>query len=1306
MKKNKFFSILLVISMIVSIFAGTISAEAAEFGDYSYEVNADGTTCTILYSADYKTKFSGDLTIPSELDGYKVTAIHLGAFSNCDNLQNVTIPGSIESIGYFTFAECDNLQSITLLEGVKAIEAEALRYSSLKSISIPASVTTLSSGSFYACKSLTSINVDAANMNYVTQDGVLYNKDKTTLICYPDAHPGKVFDIPAGVTTISGAFEFNSILTNITIPDSVTTIDGAFYDCSALTGVIIPSGVTSIGNQTFYSCEALTYVMIPCSVTSIGYGAFEDCTALTSVTIPSNVTSIEGNVFSGCSGLTNVYFDGLVNTFSSNAFYGLSPAPTYYCPTENKDKFTSIIMTAIDTKTVTVNSSIVNGSILPSTLSGMPGETISFKITPNAGYILKPGSLKYSDGSADTIISGGSITMPNNPIIISAVFEDSTPLVVSSVMPIDTGISSGGNIVITFSEAINTTGTVSLDGGSTSLNGGSWSADKITYTIPYSSLSYSTAYTVAISAFKDAAGNAMTADSTHSFTTMAAPHTMMLDTSGILGGAANWVYYGKYSGSPVMWRVLESNNDYDSTTGGTQSSLFLLSEYILDSSNIMFDNDGSPNAGQTYPKEWQHSDAQTWCTSFASTTNFSAAELAAVAETNKSDSAVGEFGTSNLINDKVFFLSAEEVQSSAYGFTDNTKMIAKIGSSTGSADEWRLRSSHATYPNAAGIVAPSGGVAYDVVSNSYAARPAFNLNLSSVLFSSASAGGKSSGTVGAAALNLVSSTTPTDWKLTLADSSRSFAVTDATAQTVAQGATASISYTGATVGTNEYVSAMIVDDSNNILYYGRIKAATAAGDAGATADITIPAGLAAGNYTLKLFSEQYNGDKKTDYASEFSNVALTVNAAPYSGGSSGSGSGGSSGGTISVTTNDSRTTATQTITATTGANGVATASVTNTQISDMIAAAGKKAADTNAKTAVNISVNTARGATGVSVTIPQAAASSLTNRASAVTISSSVATVTLDSTALAEIGRQTTGDVTITATSANSDRLSDEQKSAIGSRPVYDLKITSGSTTVSGFGGGTATVSVPYTPAAGEDTSKIVVYYVSGSGALIMVPNCVYNKDTGAVTFTTTHFSTYAVAYNDIRFADVSGSSWYADSVSFLASRKIINGTGDGKFSPEANITRAEFVTILAKLSGDDLSGYTSSSFSDVATTNWYFAAVQWAYKNGIAAGSDGKFDPVANITREQMAVMLYHYAEYAGTVSNVEGMSVREFSDYTSISNWAQASIQWAMNNSIISGNTDGSFTPAANATRAQASKINVLLMQGMIRGQTAGNL
>ena len=421
-------------------------------------------------------------------------------------------------------------------------------------------------------------------MNYVTQDGVLYNKDKTTLICYPAMHPGKGFSMPGTVTTIgSSAFYGSSILTDITIPDSVTTIGyGVFYDCSALTGVIIPPSVTSIGNQAFYSCEALIYLTIPSSVTSIGNGAFKDCTALTSVYFDGSMPTMDSSVFDNCPASLKCYYQSGKTGFG----YG------------------SITFEACEVKTVTVDSSIANGTITTSTTSGMPGETIRFKITPDAGYILKPGSLKYNDGSDEITITGTSITMPNKAITVSAVFDNGTAPTVSGVTPSGTGISIGGNIAITFSEAMNTTaGTVSLNGG-TSLTGGTWSADKLTYTIPYSGLSYSTAYTIAISGFKDAAGNTMTADSSNGFTTMAAPPAMMLGTSGITGGGANWVYSGEYSGSPLMWRVLDTNNDYDSTTGSTQSALFLLSEYILDSSNIKFDNDGVPNAGQTYPNEW------------------------------------------------------------------------------------------------------------------------------------------------------------------------------------------------------------------------------------------------------------------------------------------------------------------------------------------------------------------------------------------------------------------------------------------------------------------------------------------------------------------------------------------------------------------------------------------------------------------------------------------------------------------------------------------------------------------------------
>jgi len=414
----------------------------------------------------------------------------------------------------------------------------------------------------------------------------------------------------------------------------------------------------------------------------------------------------------------------------------------------------------------------------------------------------------------------------------------------------------------------------------------------------------------------------------------------------------------------------------------------------------------------------------------------------------------------------------------------------------------------------------------------------------------------------------------------------------------------------------------------------------------------------------------------------------------------------SGGGTTTDTTNtattstaDGTTTATTNVNVTTSADKTSTASVTAAQITSAVTDAVKEATSQSTEAVVKISIASRSSSTSVSTTIPQAAFDTIADSSvSKLTISSSVATVTFDSTALDAINGSATANINFTVDKVNTSELSAAVQSTIGSRPVYNLTVSSGSSTISSFGGGKATVSIPYTLATGEDANKIVIYYISGSGEFVTVPNCVYDASTGTAIFTTTHFSNYAVGYNDVSFTDVSG--WYKDYVSYLAARKIISGTDSETFSPDDSITRAQFVTILARMSCDDLSGYAASSFSDVTTTDWYFAAVQWAYKNGVASGSDGKFAPGANITREQMAVMLYNYAKYAGSdVSNVEGTSVREFSDYDSISSWALEPIQWSINNSIISGSGDGNFAPIANTTRAQAAKMIALLLQRLIR-------
>ena len=184
---------------------------------------------------------------------------------------------------------------------------------------------------------------------------------------------------------------------------------------------------------------------------------------------------------------------------------------------------------------------------------------------------------------------------------------------------------------------------------------------------------------------------------------------------------------------------------------------------------------------------------------------------------------------------------------------------------------WWLRSPGYSNHDAA-TVRGDGSVVYygNAINNWWCVRPAFNLNLNSVLFTSAAAGGKPDG-----GLTAVSAYSGNEWKLTLLDSSRNFAVTETTASGD-PGDTITLHYTGATAGTNEYIS-VILADSSGARYYGRVAQPTA--ESG-TVEIKIPSDIAPGDYTLKVFNEQYNGDYNTDYASKFTDIALTVENQP------------------------------------------------------------------------------------------------------------------------------------------------------------------------------------------------------------------------------------------------------------------------------------------------------------------------------------------------------------------------------------------------------------------------------------------
>jgi len=317
---------------------------------------------------------------------------------------------------------------------------------------------------------------------------------------------------------------------------------------------------------------------------------------------------------------------------------------------------------------------------------------------------------------------------------------------------------------------------------------------------------------------------------------------------------------------------------------------------------------------------------------------------------------------------------------------------------------------------------------------------------------------------------------------------------------------------------------------------------------------------------------------------------------------------------------------------------------------------------------------------------------SAADRQGALMVSTDVGSITVPSNMLTGVQGTAGTKAAISIGHGDKSLLPEAARSAIGARPLIELSLSiDGKPVEWNNPGAPVTVVVPYTPTAAElaNPERIVIWYIDGSGKATAVPNGLYDAATGTVTFSTTHFSYYAVGYNTFSFDDVAPSAWYNKAVSFVAAREITTGTGNGRYSPNAKLTRGDFLVMMMKAYGIAADEDRTDNFSDAGDT-YYTGYLAAAKRLGIANGiGNNRFAPDRAITRQEMFTLLYHALKSIDKLPEGQsGTLIGSFSDAGQIASWATAAMTLFVETGTIGGSA-GQLTPTSTTTRAEMAQV-----------------
>ena len=438
LKSHVKINVLVLVCTVLLLVVTPQTVKADYQSPYDYTVTDGKATITDYYDP------SAILVDPSTLGGYPVVAIADNAFGFSYYLNSVTLPNSLISIGDSAFYEC----------------------SSLNIVNIPSSVTSIGYFAFSSCIELDAINVDPANLNYMSIEGVLFDKAGTTLIQYPAMKDKTSFEIPNTVTTIGDyAFGYCFFLTSISIPDGVTSIGDYAFTYTLMDSITIGSGVTSIGNRAFDNSFLLTSITIGNSVTSIGDYAFSGCSSLSSITflgLTPPITATDWLALTDSGLLRGHAYYGSTFPAPENTFDGLVMGD--YIPEDYDYTITDGQATIID-----IHDDVGGDITIPDTLGGCPvvaiGDSAFYQcysltsitmpdsVTSIGGYAFYRCSSLTSVTIPDSVTSIGdcafsycsltSITIPDSVTSIGRYAFESCTFLTSITMP-DSVTSIGG----------------------------------------------------------------------------------------------------------------------------------------------------------------------------------------------------------------------------------------------------------------------------------------------------------------------------------------------------------------------------------------------------------------------------------------------------------------------------------------------------------------------------------------------------------------------------------------------------------------------------------------------------------------------------------------------------------------------------------------------------------------------------------------------------------------------------------------------------------------------------------------------